>query len=199
VAPPDFISSIAPCSVEPIDSANALKIVGQGHPATHQNASGGAAAPQLRCHQAVGFGLTFLLKANKEFSPMKEKLFRRTLWTMMIISGLLGLIALGCSSSGNKGKLLSEISGVWNRSQGEGTVQIDLTGENKTLEVDGKSYVATIDKVNTDLLKVELKVQNGAAQPEMWSVQQVWDDNGENYRLVFDHDGQKENLAHKAG
>jgi hypothetical protein len=128
---------------------------------------------------------------------MKQKLFYSTLWTMIVMLGVLGLLTVGCSD--NKSKLLTEVSGVWNRGQGAGTVQFDLTGENKTLEVDGKSFSATIDKVNMDRLEVDLKVQNGEAQPEMWSVRQVWDDNGVEYKLVFDHDGQKENLARKAG
>lgn len=128
---------------------------------------------------------------------MKQKLFHSTLWTMIVMLGVLGLFTIGCSD--NKSKLLTDVSGVWNRNQGAGTVQIDLAGENKTLEVDGKSYAATIDKVNMDRLEVDLKVQNGGAQPEMWSVRQVWDDSGSTYKLIFDHGGQKENLAHKAG
>jgi hypothetical protein len=126
---------------------------------------------------------------------MKQTLFRSTLWTMIVVSGFLGFMAIGCSSG--KQKLLTDVSGIWNRDQDAGTVQFDLTGENKTLELDGKSYSATIDKVNMDRLEVDLKVKNGEAQSEMWSIRQVWDDNGTEYKLVFDHDGQKENLAHK--
>jgi hypothetical protein len=128
---------------------------------------------------------------------MKQKLFHSTLWTMVMMSAVLGLFTLGCID--NKSKLLTDVSGVWDRGQGAGTIQIDLSGENKTLKLDGKSYSATVDQVNMDRLEVDLKVQNGEAQPEMWSVRQVWDDSGVTYKLIFDHDGQKENLAHKAG
>lgn len=126
---------------------------------------------------------------------MKQKLLRSTFWTIVIV---LGLITIGCSGN-NKGKLLSDVSGVWNRAQGAGTVQIDLTGKDKTLVVDGKSYPATIDKVNMDRLEVDLKVQNGSPRPEDWSVRQVWDDTGEHYKLVFNRNGQKEDLSSKVG
>jgi hypothetical protein len=126
---------------------------------------------------------------------MKQTLFHSTVWTMIAMSVVLGLMVLGCSSG--KEKLLTDVSGVWDRGQDAGTVQFDLTGQKKTLELDGKSYSATIDTVNMDRLEVDLKVQNGDTQPEMWSVRQVWDDNGVDYKLVFDHEGQKEHLAHK--
>lgn len=129
---------------------------------------------------------------------MKQKLFRGNIWAMIIALAVVGLIALGCGSD-SKGKLLTDVSGVWKRAQGPGTVQIDLTGKTKTLVVDGKSFPATIDKVNMDRLEVDLKVQNGAPQPETWSVRQVWDDTGEHYKLVFSRNGQKEDLSQKVG
>jgi hypothetical protein len=125
---------------------------------------------------------------------MEKKIFYSTFWTMFVV---LGLIAFGCSSN-DSGKLLQEVSGVWQRSQGSGTVQVNLTGKTKTLVVDGQSYSAKIDKVKMDSYEVDLKVQNGSAQPEMWSIRQVWDDTGEHYKLVFNHNGTNEDLPQKA-
>ena len=124
---------------------------------------------------------------------MAQMTFKSTFWTMMVV---LGLITFGCSA--DSGKLLKEVSGVWARGQGKGTIAINLTGDTKTLEMDGQSYSATVQSVEMGNYVVDLKVQNGSNQPKIWSVREAWDDNGENFKLVFSHDGQKEILPKKA-
>jgi len=124
---------------------------------------------------------------------MKQKIFGSACWTVMIV---LGLVVLGCGSDG--GSLLKEVSGVWARSQGAGTIAINLSGDSKTLVVDGKSYSATVERVEMGNHVVDLKVQNGSGQPEMWSILEVWDDMGVNYKLVLSHDGEREVLPKKA-
>jgi hypothetical protein len=123
---------------------------------------------------------------------MTQMTFKKTFWAMMVV---IGLIAFGCS--GDSSKLLKEVSGVWTRAQGPGTVAINLTGATKTLVIDGQSYDATVQSVEMGNYVVALKVQNGSSQPEMWSVKEVWDDMGVNYKLVLSHDGQKEILPKK--
>lgn len=125
---------------------------------------------------------------------MGQKILKGSFW--MVAIGL-ALITIGCSS-GDSTKLLKEVSGVWSRSQGAGTVEINLVGDAKTLVVDGKSYSATIQNVEMGSYAVDLKVQNGNNQPEKWIVQQIWDDMGVNYKLVFSHDGHRETLPKKA-
>jgi len=124
---------------------------------------------------------------------MAQMTLKTTFWTMMVV---LGLIAFGCSA--DSGKLLKEVSGVWTRGQGTGTVAINLTGKDKSLVIDGQSYAATVQRVEMGNYVVDLKVQNGSNQPELWSVRESWDDNGDNFKLVFSHDGQKEVLPKKA-
>ena len=125
---------------------------------------------------------------------MNQKNFRSAFWMMIVV---LGLIASGCSMD-NSGKLLKEVSGVWARDQGSGTVAINLSGDSKTLVIDGQSYAATVERVEMGNHVVDLKVQNGSAQPEKWSIREVWDDMGVNYKLVFNHNGEKEILPKKA-
>jgi hypothetical protein len=123
---------------------------------------------------------------------MTQMTLKSTFWTMMVV---FGLIAFGCSA--DSGKLLKEVSGVWTRDQGTGTVAINLTGKDKSLVIDGQSYAATVQSVEMGNYVVALKVQNGSGQPEIWSVREAWDDNGDNFKLVFRHDGQKEILPKK--
>ena len=124
---------------------------------------------------------------------MTRMTFKSTFWTMMVV---FGLITFGCSA--DSGKLLKEVSGVWTRGEGTGTIAINLTGDTKTLEMDGQSYSATVERVEMGNYVVDLKVQDGSNQPKMWSVREAWDENGENFKLVFSHDGQKEILPKKA-
>ena len=125
---------------------------------------------------------------------MKQTNFSRTFWAMMIV---LGLVAVGCTSSSSK--LLEQVSGVWKRAQGDGTVQISLAGDLKTVVFDGHSYVATIKKTDTTSRAVDLQVdKSGSGQPETWTIRQVWDETGSSYKLIFNHDGQKEQLPQKA-
>ncbi len=125
---------------------------------------------------------------------MKQKIFRSAFWTMFVV---LGLIASGCSMD-NSGKLLKEVSGVWARDQGAGTIAINLSGDTKTLVVDGQSYAATVERVEMGNHVIDLRVQNGSGEPELWSLREVWDDMGVNCKLVFSHNGEKETLPKKA-
>jgi hypothetical protein len=124
---------------------------------------------------------------------MRQITFKSTFWTVMVV---FGLITFGCSRDSSS--ILKEVSGVWTRAQGTGTVAINLTGKNKTLVIDGQSFAATVESVEMGNYVVALKVQNGSNQPELWFVRESWDDNGDNFKLIFSHDGQKEILPKKA-
>jgi hypothetical protein len=101
-------------------------------------------------------------------------------------------MVIGC---GKKEKLETQISGSWQRTQGEGTVEIKLDKSPMSLVFDGKTYAATIDKVDKGLSSVHLKVTTDNGTPEEWVLHQVWNDNGSTFKLAFRHNGTQETLV----
>jgi hypothetical protein len=108
------------------------------------------------------------------------------------ISLILFAAVIGCAS---KEKIETQISGVWQRAQGDGTVEINLDKNPVSLVFDGKTHAITIDKVDLGRSSVHLKVatDNGAA--EEWILHQVWNDNGSTFKLAFSHNGTTETLV----
>jgi hypothetical protein len=98
---------------------------------------------------------------------------------------------IGCSSGEN---LQTQFTGSWQRSQGEGTVEIDLANDPKSLKIDGKTYPATIEKVNKGQYSIHLKVETTPGNTEAWILRQVWDDNGSSFKIAFRHNGTQETL-----
>jgi hypothetical protein len=100
-------------------------------------------------------------------------------------------ILIGCSGGE---KIQSQISGTWQRTQGEGTVEINLANDPKSLKIGGQTYSATIDKVDKGSHSVHLKVETTAGQMEVWSLRQIWDDNGSSFKIAFNRNGTQETL-----
>ena len=103
-------------------------------------------------------------------------------------------IFIGCSSGNN---LQSQVSGTWQRTQGEGTVEINLETDPNSLKIDDQLYPATIEKIDKGNFNVYLKVETTAGQTEDWTLRQVWDDNGSSFKIAFSHNGTKEILESK--
>lgn len=114
---------------------------------------------------------------------------------MLTVILALGWTTFGCSG---KNKLLKEISGQWQDNQDHSVVDIHLVGDNKSVTVGGQPYLVSIEKIEMINYLVQLKVQNGAAEPESWTIKELWDENGASYKLSFKHNGQSEVLVHKA-
>jgi hypothetical protein len=106
-----------------------------------------------------------------------------------------GLTTFGCSG---KNKLLKEVSGQWQNNQDHTVVDIHLVGDNKSVTVEGQPYPVSIEKVEMINYLVQLKVQNGAAEPESWTIKEVWDESGESFKLSFNRNGQSEELVRLA-
>lgn len=111
-----------------------------------------------------------------------------------LTAALLFMVSLliGC---GNGENLPAQISGTWQRAEGDCNVQISLAAEPKTITLDGHAYPATIDKVNTGSYSVHLKVETENGKAEEWIIRQVWDDNGSNYSLALNHNGTQDKLV----
>ena len=106
----------------------------------------------------------------------------------------MGLTITGCSK---KSDLLQELSGQWQDNQTKSMVEIHLVGDAKSMTIDGQSYPVTVEKVDPGEYQVNLKVQNGNAQPEKWVLRQLWNDNGSEFNLAFNHNGKNEVLISK--
>jgi hypothetical protein len=85
----------------------------------------------------------------------------------LIIAGMVA----GCSS---KEKLETQISGSWQRTQGDGTVVINLEKSPISLVFDGKAYAATINNVDMGNNSVHLHVATESGTSEEWILHQVW-------------------------
>lgn len=108
---------------------------------------------------------------------------------------LLLSFGLAVSCSNNPG-LASQISGKWQRDQGKGPIEIDLAKEPKTLVMDGHSYHVDVHKIDKMSNTVEVMVDSENGQSEAWSFHQVWDLNGQSFKLTFRHNGTTETLTH---
>jgi hypothetical protein len=107
----------------------------------------------------------------------------------------IGLVTFGCSG---KNKLLQEVSGQWQDSQNQNMVDIHLVGDNKSVTLDGHPYPVSVEKVEMINFLVQLKVNNGKAEPQQWTLKELWDENGAHFKLSFNHDGMSEVLVPKA-
>lgn len=105
---------------------------------------------------------------------------------------LLFSMVIGC---GSEEKVETQISGSWQRTQGDGTVEISLDKKPASLVFDGKTYTATIDKVDKGNNNVHLKVATDNGTSEEWILHQVWNDNGSSFKLAFRHNGTEETLV----
>jgi hypothetical protein len=118
-------------------------------------------------------------------------------FAILTMSVLLTLsLVMGCSSNSST-DLPKDMSGTWQRAKGDGVVEINLVKEPMSLTMDGKTYPASIVKVDNGSYSMHIKVENGASQPEEWILREVWNDNGSEYTLAFIHEGTNEKLVSK--
>jgi hypothetical protein len=104
---------------------------------------------------------------------------------------VVGLFLWGCAAETD---LPTQISGKWKLEKGDKVVEVNLTKDPKTVVIDGQSYPAVIEKIDKDTFMVDLQVETAAGKKEVWSLRQVWNDNGSTFRLAFSHDGVHEVL-----
>lgn len=101
-------------------------------------------------------------------------------------------LLIGCSNGEN---LPKQISGTWQNADGNCNVEISLVAEPRTVTFDGHTYPATIGKVDKGVYSVHLNVEMETGQAEEWIIRQVWDDNGTDFDLAFNHNGTQEKLV----
>ena len=102
------------------------------------------------------------------------------------------LLVVGCGKQTN---METQISGSWQRSDSNGTVDINLAKEPRSLVVDGRSYKATVEKTEKGSFTTLVKVETDTGQTEVWSLRQMWNDNGSTFNLDFKRNGTQEILV----
>lgn len=113
-----------------------------------------------------------------------------------VIAAFVISLVVGCSGGGGSKDLTTEVSGTWQRAEG-GVVEINLAQEPLTVTLDGKTYPASVTKVDNGSYSLHIKVENGSGQPDEWILRQVWNDNGSEYTLALIHNGKNEKLVSK--
>jgi hypothetical protein len=106
---------------------------------------------------------------------------------------VIALLIFGCASPE---KMEAEISGTWQRVESHEAVTINLAKKPNSIEFDGKTYPATIERVDLGAYLVDIKVKTENGTEEAWMLRQVWDSSGSDFKLVFKHDGIQETLVH---
>ena len=123
-----------------------------------------------------------------------KKLLKQNDFILTVTFIFMVSILIGCSGGKD---LVSQVSGTWQRSQGEGTVEINLEKAPNSLKFNDKLYPATIEKIDKGNFNVYLKVETTAGQIEDWTLRQVWDDNGSSFKIAISRNGTKEILESK--
>lgn len=111
---------------------------------------------------------------------------------LAVVFFIMFLVVIGCGSGAN---METQISGAWNRTEGNGTVEINLANKPKSLVVEGHSYKAVVEKIDNGSFTTLVQVEIETGKTEVWSIRQVWDDNGSSFKLVFMHNGTQETLV----
>ena len=110
---------------------------------------------------------------------------------MVAIFLFIGSMVVGCSSGGD---IQAQVSGTWQQPQTGGTVEINLVETPNSLKIDGKTYSATVEKVDKGNNAIFLNVETANGQTEAWVLRQVWSDNGDSFNLALRRNGTQETL-----
>lgn len=111
---------------------------------------------------------------------------------LTVVSFIMVFFVIGCAS---EGKIEEQISGKWKSTKGDGTVVINLASDPKSLAIDGHSYKAVIKEIDKGSFTTLVDVEIETGKTEVWSLRQVWDDNGSTFKLAFRHNGTQETLV----
>ena len=115
----------------------------------------------------------------------------KTMKAVISFSMLFALLA-GCGASDSQ--ILDEISGVWQGGADGSMIIIDLGASQPTISVNGNEFDASVESVDSDNLIVSTKV-DWEGTPVVWSLRQIYSDDGTFTLLMTLHNGVSDNLA----
>jgi len=119
----------------------------------------------------------------------RENIFNGSLLVSFL---LLTIILGGCGSNAN---MAAQISGKWKPVQGNNIMAINLNQNPQTLMIDGHTFQAEVESIDKGSSTMQLKVATDDGPSKVWTIRQVWDDNGSTFKLAFRHDGTTETLV----
>jgi uncharacterized protein YfaS (alpha-2-macroglobulin family) len=90
-------------------------------------------------------------------------------------------LASGC---GEKADMVAQMNGAW-ESKDNGVVKLNLTGERKSVEINGAPVAVNITEINKDQFTLFVQPTDQAGSAETWSFRQVWEDNGNSFTIEF--------------
>ncbi len=104
----------------------------------------------------------------------------------------LGFMYSGCSETKS---MMSEMTGTWKSDKNNEPIRINFAGKQKAIEIGSNTVPVKINNVDEGsyMVKIEATPANGNAA--VWSLRQVWDDNGSSFTIKFHHDGVEETLT----
>ena len=73
-------------------------------------------------------------------------------------------------------------------------MDINLAKEPKSMTIDGRAFNAFVENIDKGSNTVKVKVETEAGKTEVWSIHQVWNDNGSTFKLKFRRNGTTETL-----
>jgi hypothetical protein len=110
----------------------------------------------------------------------------------LMVVGVFGFLYTGCSGSED---MLSQMTGTWKSNKDNNPVKINLSGDQKTIEIGDNAVPVTIKKVDKGSFMVTVDVKPANGKTSEWKFRQVWNDNGSTFTIKFDHDGEQETLT----
>jgi hypothetical protein len=112
-------------------------------------------------------------------------------WLAFVV--VVGFFMTSCGSSPTE-EANSGINGVWKSEDGDKILTININGESKTIEMDGKVMPVTIESDTYKSMIVQ--VQEDTDKVSTWTFQKVWNDNGSSFTTILTlPDGTRENFA----
>ena len=111
---------------------------------------------------------------------------------ILLVAVALGFVFTGC---GNQEKIMSEMTGTWKSDMNSNLIRINLSGNQKTIEIGDNTVPVTVKKVDEGAYNVKVDAKTANGKISAWSFRQVWDNNGSEFSIKFNHDGKEETLT----
>ncbi|MGD8703751.1 MAG: hypothetical protein PVG51_15710 [Desulfosarcina sp.] len=102
------------------------------------------------------------------------------------------LILTGCGSSTD---LPTQVSGKWQNENNGDIIDIHLAKESSSLTIDGRTFNGVVEDIDKGSDTVHVKVTTENGDTEVWSIHQVWNNNGSAFKLKLRRNGTTETLS----
>jgi len=107
---------------------------------------------------------------------------------------ILAILTLTIAACGSSSDLATQVSGQWRNEKGNDAVNIKLTKDTSSLTINGQTFKGTVETIDNGSNTVHVKVATKDGSTEVWSLQQVWNDNGSAFKLMLRRNGTTETL-----